>query len=138
MTTTKSKPLKSAAQKHKVSKPDTQGINYDLLMKVHKETRESGFSWISYARVKEEYCMRSQTLTDLVNKYGIPTIHNSSQTHPIISLPALEYVLENATILHGTDNGETAQQRLNALKAEAEQEVKDAMRAELENKFQTV
>ena len=130
--------LKTAAQKTASKKPDTQGINYDLLMKVHKETRESGFSWISSARIKEEYCMRSQTLTELVNKYGIPVIHNSSQTHPIISLPALEYVLENATVLHATSETETAQNRLNALKAEAEAEVKDAMRAELESKLQSV
>ena len=82
--------------------------------------------------------MRSQTLTELVNKYGIPVIHNSSQTHPIISLPALEYVLENATVLHATSDSETAQQRLDALKAEAEAEVKDAMRAELESKLQSV
>ena len=136
--TTKSKPLKTAAQKTAPKKPDTQGINYDLLMDVHRKTREAGFSWISSAKVKEEYCMRSQTLTELVNKYGIPIIYNSSQTHPIVSLPALEYVLENASVLHATSDSETAQQRLNALKAEAEQEVKDAMRAELENKFQTV
>ena len=136
--TTKSKPLKTAAQKTAPKKPDTQGINYDLLMKVHKENREAGFSWISYARVKEEYCMRSQTLAELVNKYGIPTIHSSTQTHPIISLPALEYVLENATVLHATTETETAQNRLSALKAEAEAEVKDAMRAELESKLQTV
>ena len=132
--------LKSAAQKHSPKKKatDTQGINYDLLMKVHKNTREAGFSWISYAKVKEEYCMRSQTLAELVSKYGIPTIHSSTQTHPIISLPALEYVLENATVLHATSESDTAQNRLNALRVETEQEVKDAMRAELENKLQTV
>ena len=138
MTTTKSKPLKTATQKQKISKPDTQGINYDLLMKVHKETREKGFSWISAAKIKEEYCMRAQTLTELVNRYGIPVIHNNSQTHVLVSLPSLEYVLENATILHTTSDSETAQNRLDALKKEAEQEVKDAMRADLENKFQSV
>ena len=136
--TTKSKPLATATQKQKVNKPDTQGINYDLLMKVHKETRESGFSWISAARVKEEYCMRAQTLTELVNRYGIPVIHNSSQTHMLVSLPSLEYVLENATVLHATSDSDTAQNRLSALKAEAEQEAKDAMRAELEKKLQSV
>ena len=132
--------LKSAAQKHSPKKKatDTQGINYDLLMKVHKETREAGFSWVSSAEVKEKYCMRSQTLMELVNKYGIPTIHSSTQTHPIVSLPALEYVLQEATVLHATSESDTAQNRLNALRVEAEQEVKDAMRAELENKLQTV
>ena len=135
---TKSKPLKSAAQKHTQPKPDTQGINYDLLMKVHKSTREKGFSWISFAKIKEEYCMRSQTITDLANKYGIPTIHNGTQTHPIISLPALEYVLENATLLHSTTSAETAQDRLTALKTQAEAELKAQMRADLENKLQTV
>ena len=132
--------LKSAAQKHSPKKKatDTQGINYELLMKIHKETREAGFSWISYAKVKEEYCMRSQTLAELVSKYGIPTIYSSTQTHPIISLPALEYVLENATVLHATSESDTAQNRLNALRVEAEQEAKDAMRAELEKKLQSV
>ena len=132
--------LKSAAQKHSPKKKatDNQGITYELLMKVHKETREAGFSWISYAKVKEEYCMRSQTLDELVSKFGIPTIHSSSQVHPIISLPALEYVLENATVLHATSETETVQNRLSVLKAEAEQEAKDAMRAELEKKLQSV
>jgi len=82
--------------------------------------------------------MRSQTLAELVSKFGIPTIHSSTQTHPIISLPALEYVLENATVLHATSETETVQNRLSALKAQAEAEVKDAMRAELESKLQSV
>jgi len=138
MEPTQSKPLKTAAQKNTPKKPDTQGINYDLLMKVHKETREKGFSWISFAKVKEEYCMRSQTITDLANKYGIPTIHNGTQTHPLISLPALEYVLENATILHFTSDAETAQNRLDALRALAESELKAHMRADLESKLQAV
>ena len=125
--TTKSKPTGKSSE-----------INYELLMKIHKSTREAGFSWISYAKVKEEYCMRSQTLAELVSKYGIPTIHSSTQTHPIISLPALEYVLENATVLHATSETETVQNRLSVLKAEAEQEAKDAMRAELEKKLQSV
>jgi len=136
--TTKSKPLKTAAQKTAPKKSDTQGIDYNLLMSVHKETREAGFSWISYAKAKEVYCMRSQTLAELVSKYGIPTIHSSTQTHPIISLPALEYVLQEASVLHATSESDTAQNRLNALRAEAEQEAKDNMRAELEKKLQSV
>ena len=137
MTTTKSKPLKTATQKQKISKPDTQGINYDLLLKVHRDTHEKGFSWVSAAEVKEKLCMRSQTLSELVAKYGIPTIQSGSQMHPIVSLPALEHVLAYATLLHATTNGDTAQNRLDILRAETEEELKAQMRAELENKFQT-
>jgi hypothetical protein len=136
MTTTKSKPLKTAKQKT-TPKDDTQGINYDVLMEVHRNTRESGFSWISTSRVKDEYQMRSQTLMELVSKYGIPMIYNSSQTHPLVSLPAVEYVLENATVLHSTRADDTAQQRLEKLKEEANEQVREKLRNELEAKFQS-
>jgi hypothetical protein len=135
--TTKSKPLKTASQKLAPKKPDTQGMNYDVLMEVHKNTRESGFSWVSMADVKTTYQMRSQTLMELINKYGVPVIYNSSQTHPLVSLPALEYVLENATVLHSTSADDTAQNRLETLKAEAEEQVREKLRNELEAKFQS-
>jgi hypothetical protein len=135
--TTKSKPLKTASQKSAPKKPDTQGMNYDVLMEVHKNTRESGFSWVSMADVKTTYQMRSQTLMELINKYGVPVIYNSSQTHPLVSLPALEYVLENATVLHSTSADDTAQNRLETLKAEAEEQVREKLRNELEAKFQS-
>jgi glycine betaine/choline ABC-type transport system substrate-binding protein len=136
MTTSKSKPLKTAKQKT-TPKDDTQGINYDVLMEVHKNTRESGFSWVSMAAVKENYQMRSQTLMELINKYGIPVIYNSSQMHPLVSLPALEHVLENATVLHSTSADDTAQNRLEVLKSEAEEQVREKLRNELEAKFQS-
>jgi hypothetical protein len=134
---TKSKPLKTASQKSAPKKPDTQGMNYDVLMEVHKNTRESGFSWVSMADVKTTYQMRSQTLMELVSRYGIPMIYNSSQMHPLVSLVALEYVLENATVLHSTRVNDTAQDRLETLKAEAEEQVREKLRNELEAKFQS-
>jgi hypothetical protein len=134
--TIKSKPLKTAKQKT-TPKDKSEGMNYDVLMEVHKNTRKSGFSWISMADVKLTYQMRSQTLMELINKYGVPVIYNSSQTHPLVSLPALEYVLENATVLHSTSADDTAQNRLEVLKSEAEEQVREKLRNELEAKFQS-
>jgi hypothetical protein len=134
--TIKSKPLKTAKQKT-TPKDKSEGMNYDVLMEVHKNTRESGFSWVSMADVKTTYQMRSQTLMELVSRYGIPMIYNSSQMHPLVSLPALEYVLENATVLHSTRANDTAQDRLETLKAEAEEQVREKLRNELEAKFQS-
>jgi hypothetical protein len=134
--TIKSKPLKTAKQKT-TPKDKSEGMNYEMLMQVHRERRESGFSWISAAAVKEIYQMRSSTLMELVNRYGIPMIYNSSQTHPLVSLPALEHVLEMATVLHSTSADDTAQNRLETLKAEAEEQVREKLRNELEAKFQS-
>lgn len=47
-------------------------------------------------------------------------------------------ILETIESLHETSTEDSTKERMQILQAEAEEEVKDAMRAELENKFQTV
>lgn len=118
----------------KITKTD---INYDKLIKIHRDTKKEGFSWIGGQDIKAQYSLRNGTLEELQHRYGIPMIHMDRQTHAIYSLPALEYVLEHATILHGTHHEDTAQARLDAMKAEEEDKVRERLRNEFEAKIST-
>lgn len=134
MTTTKSKPLKTAAQKNAPKKPDTQGINYELLLKIHRDS-DRECKWMSGQSIKENYAFRGAFIDSLQRKYGIPMICSDNQTHPIYSVVALEYVLENATLLHGTTYDESAKVRLAQIRSEEEAAVRAQLRSEFEAKL---
>ena len=130
--------LQSSAQKHAQKKPKTHGLNYEKLIKIHRDTRESGWSWGSAAVIKDNYQIPGSVLASFHSIYGLPQLVSSRNQMPVYSLPCLEVILETIESLHETSTEDSTKERMQILQAEAEEEVKDAMRAELENKFQTV
>ena len=138
MTTTKSKPLATAKEKTKPPKPNDHGLSYKKLIQIHRDTRESGWSWGSAATIKDNYQIPGSVLASFHSIYGLPQLVSSRNQMPVYSLPCLEVILETIESLHETSTEDSTKERMQILQAEAEEEVKDAMRAELENKFQTV
>lgn len=117
------------------TKKSDSSITYDKLIKLHRETKKEGFSWVSAEDIKKKYSLRNGTLESLQRKYQIPMIHMDKQTHAIYSLPALEYVLQEASELHGTHHDDTVGERLQVLQLEEEEAVRQKLRNEFEAKI---
>ena len=127
--------LKSAAQKHSPKKPATHGLSYEKLIKIHRDTRESGWSWATAAVIKENYSISGQTLAMMHQRYGLPQLVADSHAKPAYSLPALEIILESVPEMHNTSFEDTNRARLEQLKQEAEDEVREKLRREFEAKI---
>ena len=134
MTTTKSK-LKTASEKNS-PKAKTHGLSQDKLMQIHRDTRQPGWSWATGAEIKEQYSISGHTLSLMRQRYGLPQMVADNHAKPAYSLPALEHLLESVPEMLSTTIEDTNRDRLEKLRAEADQEVKDALRSELEAKFQ--
>ena len=127
--------LKSAAQKHAPKKPDTHNLNYEKLIKIHRETRESGWSWATAPVIKDNYSISGQTLAMMHQRYGLPQLVADSHSKPAYSLPALEVILESVPEMHNTTYDDTNRNRLEQIKAEAEDQVREKLRSEFEAKI---
>lgn len=135
--TTKSKPLATATQKQKVNKPDTHGLTFEKLLQIHRDTRESGWSWATAPVIKENYSISGQTLAMMHQRYGLPQLVADSHSKPAYSLPALEVILESVPEMHNTSIDDSNRHRLQQLKDQAEAEVKEKLRNEFEAKLST-
>ena len=133
--TTKSKPLTTAAQKTAPKKPENHGLSYEKLIKIHRDTRESGWSWATAAVIKENYSISGQTLAMMHQRYGLPQLVADSHAKPAYSLPALEALLESVPEMHNTSFEDSNRDRLEQLKQEAEDEVREKLRREFEAKI---
>ena len=127
--------LKSAAQKHTPKKPDNHGLSHEKLLQIHRDTRESGWSWATAAAIKDRYSISGQTLAMMHQRYGLPQLVADSHSKPAYSLPALEAVLESVPEMHNTTFGDTNRDRLEQIKQEAEDEVREKLRSEFEAKI---
>ena len=127
--------LKSAAKKHAPKKPATHGLNYEKLIKIHRDTRESGWSWATAAVIKDRYSISGQTLAMMHQRYGLPQLVADSHAKPAYSLPALEIILESVPEMHNTTFDDTNRDRLEQIKQEAEDEVREKLRREFEAKI---
>ena len=127
--------LQSSAQKHQVKKPDTHGLNYEKLIKIHRDTRESGWSWATAPVIKENYSISGQTLAMMHQRYGLPQLVADSHAKPAYSLPALETILESVPEMHNTTYDDTNRNRLEQIREEAENQVREKMRSEFEAKI---
>ena len=133
--TTKSKPLNTAAQKTAPKKPENHGWSHEKLLQIHRDTRESGWSWATAAVIKENYSISGQTLSMMHQRYGLPQLVADSHAKPAYSLPALETILESVPEMHNTSFEDTNRDRLEQLKQEAEDEVREKLRREFEAKI---
>ena len=68
-------------------------------------------------------------------RYGLPQLVADSHSKPAYSLPALEAVLESVPEMHNTTFGDTNRDRLEQIKQEAEDEVREKLRSEFEAKI---
>ena len=103
MTTTKSKPLATAKEKTTPPKPNDHGLSYKKLIQIHRDTRESGWSWATAAAIKDRYSISGQTLAMMHQRYGLPQLVADSHSKPAYSLPALEAVLESVPDKQATE-----------------------------------
>lgn len=127
--------LKSSAQKHSPKKPATHGLSYEKLIKIHRDTRESGWSWATAEAIKGTYSISGQTLAMMHQRYGLPQLVADNHAKPAYSLPALEIILESVPEMHNTSFEDTNRARLEQLKQEAEDEVREKLRREFEAKI---
>jgi len=68
-------------------------------------------------------------------RYGLPQLVADSHAKPAYSLPALETILEAVPEMHNTTYDDTNRDRLEQLKQEAEDEVREKLRREFEAKI---
>jgi len=135
MEPTESKPLKSAAQKHTPKKPATHGLDYKKLIQIHRDTRKPGWSWASATDIRDSYHITGQVLLMMHQRYGLPQLLSDRNAKPVYSLPALEHILESVDEMHDTYTEDTNRDRLEKLKAEAEDQVREKLRNEFEAKL---
>jgi hypothetical protein len=127
--------LKSAAQKHAPKKPENHGLDNARLMEIHRKERQPGWSWATAPEIKERLSISGHTLGLLHQRYGLPQLVADGHSKPAYSLVALEHILETVPEMISTSAQDTNRDRLEQIKQEAEDEVREKLRSEFEAKI---
>ena len=130
-----STPLKSAKEKNSHKLPNTHGLSHEKLIQIHRDERKPGWSWASATDIRDNYHITGQVLLMMHQRYGLPQLLSDRNAKPVYSLPALEHILESVDEMHDTYIEDTNRDRLERLKAEAEDQVREKLRNEFEAKL---
>ena len=108
------------------------------LAEVHMSQARRDYSWLPMIQARDAYGQKKSALAILARLYNIPVIQIASDGAPLISQPALDYVLNNSPELLNNTIGNSLESEQKAIREEAQEQFKARCQRELETKFKTL
>ena len=108
------------------------------LADVHMSQARRDYSWLPMIKARDAYGQKKNALAILARLYNIPVIQIADDGAPMISQPALDYVLNNAPELLNNTVGNSLEVEQKSIRKEAQEQFKARCQRELETKFKTL
>ena len=108
------------------------------LAEVHMTQARRDYSWMPMLQARDAYGQKKNALALMVRLYNIPIIQIADDGAPLISQPALDYVLNNAPELLNNTIGSSLEAEQKSIREEAREKFKAICERELEEKFKTL
>jgi hypothetical protein len=108
------------------------------LAEVHMTQARRDYSWMPMLQARDAYGQKKNALAILARIYNIPVIQIADDGAPLISQPALDYVLNNAPELLNNTIGNSLEAEQKSIREEAQARFKAICERELEEKFKTM
>jgi len=105
------------------------------LLAIHEEKSNQDYGWMSMLTAKDRYSQSRRSLMQVCTTYGVPTRCLAEGSQVLFSQPAFDHVLLTADELQNTNPEDTAQMRLETIKQEEEQKIREKYRREYEQKL---
>lgn len=108
------------------------------LAEIHMENASKDYSWMPMIQARDAYGQKKNALAILARLYNIPIIQIADDGAPLISQPALDYVLNNAPELLDNTIGNSLEAEQKSIRKEAQEQFKAICQRELQEKFNTL
>jgi len=108
------------------------------LAEVHMTQARRDYSWMPMLQARDAYGQKKNALALMARLYNIPIIQIADDGAPLISQPALDYVLNNAPELLNNTIGSSLEAEQKSIREEAREKFKAICERELEEKFKTL
>jgi len=108
------------------------------LADVHMKNASKDYSWLPMIECRNRYGQKKDAIATLARIYNIPIISLSQDGAPLISQPALDYVLNNAPELLDNTIGNSLEAEQKSIREDVETEFRARCQRELETKFKTL
>lgn len=108
------------------------------LADVHMTQARRDYSWMPMLQARDTYGQKKNALALMARLYNIPIIQIADDGAPLISQPALDYVLNNAPELLNNTIGNSLEAEQKSIREEAREKFKAICERELEEKFKTL
>ena len=110
----------------------------EQLGEVHMTQARRDYSWMPMLQARDTYGQKKNALALIARLYNIPVIQLADDGAPLISQPALDYVLNNAPELLNNTIGNSLEAEQKSIREEAQEQFKAICERELQEKFKTL
>lgn len=105
------------------------------LLAIHQEKCNQDYGWMSMLTGKDRYSQSRRSILQICTAYGVPTRCLTETGQVLFSQPAFDHCLTVCKELQNTSNEDTTTMRLEKIKAEEEQKVREKYRRQYEEKL---